>query len=396
MSAFIAVLLSFSQLTAQTVISSSGNVSGAALGVNDVSATLKDTEGRKIISAAAYGYGGKTGKVVNDAMSVTQNIHRSFPQYLSYSLTLYGKIEKTDGGPLLQMFKDNPCVLEGNAEALTLLETLLKSTPEEKEIERSKDLERLFHIFLSLNKASQIDDSTKIKLLIQAIPCKSRTIRQQALIVLTERTASAAINQHIPALYQALKLSAFFAALKCKGNIRPEYADALPLIGRLSNLTKDEKILIADSEMIEPEIRAKLGNKIIEEKLISAFVREKDYHAKCILARQLGYIGSDKTIKALLKQLDSPVKLSWKYGEISIRGKIIQALHLAMPQESLFSVDVNQFAKNQWSHSPEKDQQCKDYARKVNSWTEEHFGFTAWKPENVWFSINYNVPMITE
>lgn len=119
MSAFIAVLLSFSQLTAQTVISSSGNVSGAALGVNDVSATLKDTEGRKIISAAAYGYGGKTGKVVNDAMSVTQNIHRSFPQYLSYSLTLYGKIEKTDVGPLLQMFKDNPCVLEGNAEALT-------------------------------------------------------------------------------------------------------------------------------------------------------------------------------------------------------------------------------------------------------------------------------------
>ena len=274
---------------------------------------------------------------------------------LVFSLIVLPLSAESNGGPLLQMFKDNPSVLEGNAEALTLLETLLKSTPEEKEIERSKDLERLFHIFLFLNKDSQINDPTKIKLLIQAVPCKSRTIRQQALIVLTERTASAAINQHIPALYQALKLSAFFAALKSKDNIRPEYADVLPLIGRLSNLTEDEKKLIADSEMIEPEIRAKLGNKIIEEKLISAFVREKDYHAKCILARQLGYIGSDNSIKALLKQLDSPVKLFWKYGEISIRGKIIQALHLAMPQESLFSVDVNQFAKNQWFHSPEKD-----------------------------------------
>jgi len=52
-------------------ITASGNVTGAAVGVNDVSATLKDTDGRKIISASAYGYSGKTGKVVNDAMSIT-------------------------------------------------------------------------------------------------------------------------------------------------------------------------------------------------------------------------------------------------------------------------------------------------------------------------------------
>ena len=66
---FSVVLFFSADLTGS--ITASGNVTGAAVGVNDVSATLKDTDGRKIISASAYGYSGKTGKVVNDAMSIT-------------------------------------------------------------------------------------------------------------------------------------------------------------------------------------------------------------------------------------------------------------------------------------------------------------------------------------
>ena len=66
---FVGILFSTADLTGS--ITASGNVTGAAVGVNDVSATLKDTDGRKIISASAYGYSGKTGKVVNDAMSIT-------------------------------------------------------------------------------------------------------------------------------------------------------------------------------------------------------------------------------------------------------------------------------------------------------------------------------------
>lgn len=75
-------------------------------------------------------------------------------------------------------------------------------------------------------------------------------------------------------------------------------------------------------------------------------------------------------------QLNSPVKLSWRYGEISIRGEILQALHRALPQEELFSVDLNQFAQNLLSSAPEKDQLREDYARRVNLWAEQHYGIT--------------------
>ena len=93
-----AVLLSFLPLAAQTAISSSGNVTGAAEGVNDVSATLKDTDGRRIVSATASGYRGKTGEVVNDAMAKTGDAQRSVPQYLSYTLILSGEIAPNKGG----------------------------------------------------------------------------------------------------------------------------------------------------------------------------------------------------------------------------------------------------------------------------------------------------------
>ena len=93
-----AVLLSFLPLAAQTAISSSGNVTGAAEGVNDVSATLKDTDGRRIVSATASGYRGKTGEVVNDAKAKTGDAQRSIPQYLSYTLILSGEIAPNKGG----------------------------------------------------------------------------------------------------------------------------------------------------------------------------------------------------------------------------------------------------------------------------------------------------------
>ena len=97
-SVFAAVLLSFLPLAAQTTISSSGNVTGAAEGINDVSATLKDTDGRRIVSATASGYSGKTGEVVNDAMAKTGDAQRSVPQYLSYTLILSGEIVPNKGG----------------------------------------------------------------------------------------------------------------------------------------------------------------------------------------------------------------------------------------------------------------------------------------------------------
>lgn len=162
---------------------------------------------------------------------------------------------------------ENPGVLAaGNTEAVILLQTLQKS--EQKNVEKTKEMELLFAAFLALNRSPLFSDADKIKLLIQASSSHNQGIRQQARMALSGRVASKEIDRYTSELYRALKLDAFFAALKRGDNIRPEYTDALPLIGRLRKLTPNEKNAIIDSAMIEPEIKAKLGDAKIEKTLI--------------------------------------------------------------------------------------------------------------------------------
>ena len=92
---YAVICLCFSISTA----SASENVNKADIGANDVSATLKNTENRKIVSANVSGYPGKIGEVESDSKSKTANATGTVvPQYVSFSLTLYGEIAKIGVG----------------------------------------------------------------------------------------------------------------------------------------------------------------------------------------------------------------------------------------------------------------------------------------------------------
>ena len=264
----------------------------------------------------------------------------------------------------LQLFTQNIELLEENTNSLMLLKELQSNNL--SEIEKRYKEEQLFRNFIASNGTSYIMGRDKIRFLVMALTCDNVEINKLAFKTLSERVRQIDLNDYSQELYQVLELNTFFAELSKGHNIRPIYADRLPLIGRLSNLTEEEKKTIFSSNMIDAYIKAKLGDQESEKMLIEKFVHEDDYNHKRTLAYQLGYIGSDNAIRALLKQLDSTVKLSWQYGEISIRGEIIKALHKALPDEKIFSVNLEQFAENKFSPLQEKKLLLVEYGNKVN------------------------------
>lgn len=292
----------------------------------------------------------------------------------------------------LQLFTQNIKLLEENTNSLMLLKELQSNKL--NELEKRYKEEQLFRNFIASNRTSYIMGRDKIRFLLMALTCDNVEINKLALKTLSERVRQIDLNDYSQELYRVLELNTFFAELSRGHNIRPIYADRLPLIGRLSNLTEEEKKTIFSSNMIDAYIKAKLGDQESEKMLIEKFIHEDDYNHKRILAYQLGYIGSDNAIRALLKQLDSTVKLSWQYGEISIRGEIIKALHKALPDEKIFSVNLEQFTENKFSPLQEKKLLLAEYGKQVNLWSKQHYGFSVWDSERIWFSLNYNIPIL--
>ena len=79
-------------------VQSSGNVEGATKGATDVSARLWNTENRRIISAKASGYAGKSAECDNlGHIAETKDEDENTESFASFSLTLSGEIENLQG-----------------------------------------------------------------------------------------------------------------------------------------------------------------------------------------------------------------------------------------------------------------------------------------------------------
>ncbi len=243
-------------------------------------------------------------------------------------------------------------------------------------------------------KNSYIEDESLLDILLTALE-KSNcdAIRKVSAKILSEKALDADIDSKSKRIYAALNLKDLFLIAGRNDGLR-EYSDFLTLIGRLNNLSSEEKNIIFNCPDIPAFIKAKLGDGQAEETLVKGFMAEKEYHRKSSYAEQLGYIASPLSIKALLCELSSPVKIEWSYGEVSIRLNIINALRLALPNEKIFAQPLETLSSGKFSPSPEREKARREYAEQLNIWSLKHYNMTVWNPDTVWFMYSYDTPII--
>ena len=103
------------------------------------------------------------------------------------------------------------------------------------------------------------------------------------------------------------------------------------------NSTAFVQNLMRQGEKIPDKIRAKMGDKEIEKRMISNFLKEEDPEKKGEIALELGYIGSPDCIYALASEMRTPLIVETPRYAYSVRYKILQGLQWAFPEEELFN-----------------------------------------------------------
>jgi len=97
--------------------------------------------------------------------------------------------------------------------------------------------------------------------------------------------------------------------------------------------------LLADASL-PLDIRARLGDAAAEGKLIEQFEQADEPQAKGNLAKELGYVGSPRAIRALAAAFKSPLVLRLQYEHISVRYRILEALSRSYPDEPLLTTEL--------------------------------------------------------
>lgn len=103
----------------------------------------------------------------------------------------------------------------------------------------------------------------------------------------------------------------------------------------LCRLTESEKKRLLKRGVRNLKTRAALGDTVAENRLVMKF-EKADAAGKSRLAKELGYVGSEKTLKTLVEHLDSPLFVGDYVGKVFIRLYFLVALSRAYPNEPLF------------------------------------------------------------
>lgn len=319
-----------------------------------------------------------------------KDFFRSVLMLLITSLSVYGN--ELMEAKILKFTEENS-VLFKNTETMDLLQKFRNG---ELDSQGKDDLYALFiNQVVSTQKKWYITDRDIIDILITALDkSNSDTVRTVSARFLSKKVLPADIENHSKEIYAALNLKDFFLLIANHKNISREYGDFLMLIGRLNDLSEKERNMIFGCTDIPLFIKAKIGDINAEQAIVQDFIKEEEYEKKALLAMQLGYIASPLSIKTLLGELSSSVKIEWLYGEVSIRFDIINALKFALPHEEIFDRALENLSVGRFSASPERDKARKEYAEQVNDWSLKKYQIKVWDPDTVWFKYSYDTPII--
>jgi hypothetical protein len=147
----------------------------------------------------------------------------------------------------------------------------------------------------------------------------------------------------------------------------------------LCDLNKDEISNILKSKVyLYPEVNARIGDTVIENRLIDEFKKSCEKNTIVNLSKSLSYIGSKKSVLALIEGLADSSYYSGHNQTISIRYYILSVLGNICPCEKLFNEDFDRYAhsvgvkvtmENQYSFGDS----VKLYYGKLYEWIDKNY-----------------------
>lgn len=168
-----------------------------------------------------------------------------------------------------------------------------------------------------------------VDFLVQALTDESPEVRRKACVALAALVPGDMLQGKAGALTAAIERypgtdGALVLLGKTERSVALAFLDGHPEVGQAS---------AEDLQMV----RARLGDHKAEDAVIVNYVSAKDVRAKGMQARRLGYVGTDRAVRLLARDIRSPESYPWmETSRRSLRLHIIEGLHLAYLREPIF------------------------------------------------------------
>lgn len=167
-----------------------------------------------------------------------------------------------------------------------------------------------------------------IDYLVQLLDEPNSSVRGPACIALAALVPGDRLKSQIPAILSSISRY-------------PGTDGAIVLLGKTGSdkaieLLNREDVSGANPDDAEMAL-ARLGITESQDALIKAYFNADDVENKALQARRLGYVSSDRTKQILAEDIRTPLAYMWHPpARRSLRIHIIEALHLAFPEEPIF------------------------------------------------------------
>ncbi len=260
-------------------------------------------------------------------------------------------------------------------ERTTSLEVDTSSEDMRLALRRLVNMCKLEHVFAATT--GYVEDKKMIPILVAALSDDDEEIRQFAMQMLTWNTR---------------REDLFSWSTSIKNAVQQDDSETAHLLLAQLPLGPAERSALMSKPEVGIDIRARLGDKISERRLIAEFESESDYSRKKNLAKRLGYVGTEASARALVDALRSPVSIEGYYDDRSIRCDVLLALGHIYQDEDLFTRDAHLLSTNS-EEIFDRHRGLESYITDVNTWVEQNFGKPAWGEDKVWFTRLRNIPI---
>jgi len=168
-----------------------------------------------------------------------------------------------------------------------------------------------------------------VDFLVLALTDADADVRRKAGVVLAGLVPGDLLQPRAPAIIEALKR-------------HPTIDGALIVLGKTATpaartlLDAEPAFRQAPPEDMEM-VRARLGDAKSEDAVIVAYLSARAPQDKALQARRLGYVGTDRAVRLLARDVRTPDTYAWIDAALrSMRVHVIEGLHLAYMREPVF------------------------------------------------------------
>lgn len=202
-----------------------------------------------------------------------------------------------------------------------------------------------------------IDNAAVVRVLVTALASEATSVRQRAAFYLLNYARPAHLADQAGRIKEALASR--------------RVVDGPALLARLP-LDAAERAAWLNKPDLPPKVRARLGDRAAEDRLIEQFTAATAYHEASRAAADLGYVGTRRAGAALAAGLSSDLFQSAVYERLSLRCDVIRALGRIHPDESMLNEEANLImARGETDYGLDR---TREYVRRVLDWAREQYG----------------------